>query len=58
MDSVSFAYELLKKEKVAVVPGIAYGSEYDSYVRIAFTKDISVLNQAMKRIDRFANGRN
>lgn len=58
MDSVSFAYELLKKEKVAVVPGIAYGSEYDSYVRIAFTKDISVLNQAMKRIDRFVNGRN
>lgn len=55
MDSVTFAYELLEKERVAVVPGVAYGSEYDSYIRIAFTKDISVLNEAMVRMGRFLN---
>lgn len=56
MDSVTFAYELLEKERVAVVPGVAYGSEYGTFVRIAFTKDISLLNEAMIRIKRFING--
>ena len=53
MDCMDFAYGLLEKEHVAVVPGIAYGAQYSSYVRIAFTKDIAVIQQAVDRIDAF-----
>ncbi len=48
-----FAYRLLKQKHVAVVPGKAYGEEYDDYVRIAFTLKEELLNEAMKRIKDF-----
>ena len=37
MKSEQFALELLKRNQVAVVPGITYGKSCDNYVRIAFT---------------------
>lgn len=39
MNSQSFAYKLLEKEHVAVVPGIAYGDNGENFIRIAFTLD-------------------
>lgn len=53
LDSESFAYELLEKAHVAVVPGVAYGENYSDYIRIAFTLNEDKLNEAMKRIKRF-----
>ena len=53
MDSTEFAIQLLKEKKVAVVPGIAYGDDFDNYIRIAFTLDKSMIKEAAKRIVEF-----
>lgn len=56
LDSQSFAYKLLEKEQVAVVPGVTYGDKYDNYFRIAYTMKIEVLEEAVERIRRFVEG--
>lgn len=38
-DALHFAKMLLEKHKIAVVPGSAYGDEFDDYVRISFAVD-------------------
>ena len=53
LNSEEFAERLLLEKQVAVVPGIAYGKKYDSYIRIAFTKNISILAEATCRIYDF-----
>ena len=53
LNSEEFAYGLLKKKHVAVVPGIAYGEEYCNYIRIAFTLNDDLLREAMTRINDF-----
>lgn len=53
MKSEEFCYALLSEKHVAVVPGKAYGNHYDNYVRIAFTQDIPVLQEAARRIVDF-----
>ena len=53
MDSEEFAYKLLETQHIAVVPGKAYGENYDSYVRIAFTKNIEMIKAAIKGIKDF-----
>lgn len=55
MKSEEFAYRLLDGAHIAVVPGIAYGEDYDGYIRIAFTKDIEVLKEAACRLKEFLN---
>ena len=56
MDSETFAYALLEKAHVAVVPGIAYGDAYADYIRIAFTQSDELLDKAMQRLTRFCKG--
>lgn len=51
--SMDFAIELLKAKQVAVVPGIAYGDEFDNYIRIAFTLDEKELVKAAEKIIEF-----
>ena len=51
--SEEFAYTLLEKAHIAVVPGISYGDEFNDYIRIAFTKDISLLEEAVERLNKF-----
>ncbi len=55
LDSITFADRLIEGEHVAVVPGEAYGEGYKGYIRIAFTKDISILKSAVERIARFVS---
>lgn len=55
MDSISFAYDLLEKKHVAVVPGEAYGVNYKNYVRIAFTRDIKTLTRACDLLEEYVN---
>ena len=57
MTSEEFAYGLLTEEHVAVVPGKAYGDNYDGYIRIAFTKDTDSLISAAKKIKDFISRR-
>ena len=53
MDSQSFAYGLLKEQRVAVVPGLAYGDAYDNFIRIAFTVSGERLREALGRLRAF-----
>ena len=57
MDSQSFAYGLLKEQRVAVVPGLAYGDAYDNFIRIAFTMSGERLREALGRLRAFTTRR-
>ncbi len=50
-DSLTFAKELLDKKLVAVVPGVAFGSE--GYFRLSFATDIDTIREGIKRIAEF-----
>ncbi|PQP34307.1 hypothetical protein C6A37_08465 [Desulfobacteraceae bacterium SEEP-SAG9] len=56
-DSRRFALELLEKEKVAVVPGEAFGPCGKGFIRIALTVPRKLLERAVERIDRFIRTR-
>lgn len=55
MNSVDFAYSLLKHAHVAVVPGITYGKICDTYIRIAFTLDEDLIREGVRRIVKYVN---
>ena len=54
-DSMEFSKALLAQENVAVVPGIAFGSE--GYFRFSFATDINSIQEGVKRIERFIRSR-
>ncbi len=54
MDSVTFSDKLLDEEKVAVVPGIAFGD--DATVRISYATSMDQIEEGIKRIRRFLMG--
>jgi aminotransferase len=49
----AFSERLLLEEKVAVVPGNAFGPSGEGHVRIAYTVSTDMLEDALERIDRF-----
>jgi aminotransferase len=53
MNSSEFAKGLLKKEKVAVIPGTAFGSEGKGRIRISYASNMSDLKEACLRLERF-----
>ena len=53
MTSEEFAYALLEKVQVAVVPGITYGPACEGYVRIAFTMNEDKIEEGVRRIRQF-----
>jgi len=53
MTSEEFCTKLLQEEKVAVVPGSAFGDCGDKYVRISYAYSLDALREAMKRLARF-----
>lgn len=53
MDALNFAQRLLKEEKVAVVPGTAFGSGYTDYIRVSYASSFDNLKEALSRIERF-----
>lgn len=53
LNSEDFATELLKKEKVAVVPGTAFGASGEGFVRISYAYSLEDLKEALGRIERF-----
>lgn len=53
LDSVEFSKRLLKQEKVAVVPGTAFGSKCKDYIRISYASSMENLKEAMLRIEKF-----
>lgn len=53
MSSDEFATELLKREKVAVVPGTAFGDCGEGFLRISYAYSIENLKEALERIKKF-----
>ena len=53
MDCETFATELLKSEKVAVVPGNAFGDCGEGFVRISYAYSLKQLKEALRRIENF-----
>ena len=57
MSSLEFAKKLLKEQKVAVVPGTAFGTGLDEYIRISYASSLENLKEALNRIGKFLKGR-
>ena len=54
MNSMEFAEKLLKEQKVAVVPGTAFGGENGlDYIRISYASSFDNLKEALSRIKTF-----
>lgn len=53
LSSMEFSKRLLEKEKVAVVPGTAFGSLGEGYLRISYASNMDKLKEALSRIERF-----
>ncbi|MBQ3901987.1 MAG: aminotransferase class I/II-fold pyridoxal phosphate-dependent enzyme [Lachnospiraceae bacterium] len=53
MTSDEFATALLKEQKVAVVPGTAFGDSGEGFVRISYAYSLKRLKEALARIEAF-----
>jgi len=52
-NSVKFAKDLVKKHKVAVIPGLAFGPQGDKFIRVSYASDLLKLKEASERIKKF-----
>jgi aminotransferase len=57
LSSEDFAEGLLKEEKVAVVPGNAFGPCGEGYVRCCYATALPEIEEALTRIQRFVDKR-
>ncbi|MBR0088489.1 MAG: aminotransferase class I/II-fold pyridoxal phosphate-dependent enzyme [Clostridia bacterium] len=53
MTSEEFCQKLLEEEKVAVVPGNAFGESGEGFIRCSYAYSIDNIQEALKRIERF-----
>ena len=53
MTSEEFALKFLEEEKVAVVPGTAFGDCGESFLRISYAYSLDDLKEAISRLERF-----
>jgi len=53
LSGMEFASKLLEEEKVAVVPGVAFGAGYDNYVRMSYSTAYPQLKEAVSRMKDF-----
>src|SRR3984885_6748481 len=52
LKSADFCAKLLEQEKVAAVPGIAFGA--DDYIRLSYATSMANIEKGLDRLDRFA----
>ncbi len=53
MTSEEFATRLLEEEKVAVVPGNAFGESGEGFIRISYAYSLDALKEAVERLEHF-----
>lgn len=53
MTSDEFANELLRSKKVAVVPGTAFGTSGEGFIRISYAYSLDDLRIALERVEEF-----
>lgn len=54
-NSTKFALKLLKEQKVAVVPGVDFGTEGEGHIRCSFATKLPIIEKAMDRLEKFVN---
>jgi aspartate aminotransferase len=52
LNSTTFCAKLLEREKVAAVPGIAFGA--DEYIRISYATSMANIEKGLDRLEKFA----
>ena len=55
LSSMEFSQGLLAQQKVAVVPGTAFGACGEGYIRISYASSLENLKEALRRIELFLN---
>jgi aminotransferase len=55
LDDIAFAERLLFEERVAVVPGSAFGAQGAGHVRACYATSMAQIEEALYRIERFVN---
>lgn len=53
LTSEQFCEELLKDQKVAVVPGNAFGESGEGFIRISYAYSIDAISKALEKIEKF-----
>lgn len=53
LTSKDFATRLVEQEKVACVPGSAFGPSGEGYLRACFATSLEQIQEAMERLKRF-----
>jgi aminotransferase len=53
LSSEDFATKLLQEEKVAIVPGTAFGDSGEGFLRISYAYSLENLKEALGRLRRF-----
>ena len=56
LSSDEFCKRLLMEQKVAVIPGNAFGASGEGFVRISYSYSMAHLTEALQRINRFLEG--
>jgi aspartate aminotransferase len=54
LNSTDFCAKLLEQQKVAAVPGIAFGA--DDYLRISYATSMANIEKGLDRLDKFVRG--
>jgi aspartate aminotransferase len=54
LKSSEFCARLLEQEKVAAVPGIAFGA--DDYIRLSYATSLANIEKGLDRMDKFCRG--
>ena len=52
-NSFKFAQLLLKKARVAVVPGTEFGKYGEGYIRCSYATSLPLIKKAMDRLEKF-----
>ncbi len=53
MDEETFAQKLLEEERVAVIPGSAFGAGGEGFVRCSYATAYEDIEEALRRMERF-----
>ncbi len=57
MDSLSLAYDILKRAKVAVTPGIDFGSNAEGYLRFSYATSMERIGEGVERLRAYLLGK-
>jgi aspartate/methionine/tyrosine aminotransferase len=56
-DSYRFAFEILGEAKVAVTPGIDFGSGAEGHIRFSYANSLDNIREAVRRIEKYLGAR-